>query len=289
MSARWSVRKEVIAHPWLKLIGARTTATISFVFCAASFVIYSHHFALAGYAEPLVPGYEEDFGKLGVEVFFCLSGFLICRSLMRDRTLARFVAARILRIFPNLFCALAATSVATLIWYHNWAHAWSHIEYVVRNILMFFDGVDYVIPGVFADAKVVAVNGPLWSLPSELWLYCLLFAIFLLPYRRTSVALAVCAGYFALAWALTPIVGQGHFLHSIVDHPFSATFICRSKLLATFSTESLRVLPTRLILYRRRGDRNILAAGESQRAHICPRGGLGSFICSADTVMRGSW
>ena len=53
-------------------------------FCAASAVLFSHHFDLAGRPEPPVPGYGEDFGELGVEIFFCLSGFLICRSLQKS-------------------------------------------------------------------------------------------------------------------------------------------------------------------------------------------------------------
>ena len=76
-------------------------------FCAASCVIFSHHFDLAGFDEPIVPFYgDEDFGYLGVEIFFCLSGFLISQSLQKRRDWTRFAAARVCRIFPNLLVAL---------------------------------------------------------------------------------------------------------------------------------------------------------------------------------------
>ncbi len=65
-------------------------------FCAASAVLFSHHFDLAGLPEPRVPGYGGDFGELGVEIFFCLSGFLIFRSLQRSKGWTRFILARIL-------------------------------------------------------------------------------------------------------------------------------------------------------------------------------------------------
>jgi peptidoglycan/LPS O-acetylase OafA/YrhL len=71
-------------------------------FLAASAVLFSHHFALSRIPEPAVPLYGEDFGKLAVEIFFSLSGFLICRSLQKTTDWAQFVSARFLRIFPNL-------------------------------------------------------------------------------------------------------------------------------------------------------------------------------------------
>jgi len=177
-------------------------------FCAASAVLFSHHFALAGLPAPPVPGYGEDFGKLGIEVFFCLSGFLICRSLQKSTDWARFISARFLRIFPNLTFALVTASLVTLLWYGNYANLWPHAKYVIRNLLMFLRGVTYVIPGVFTDALNPAVNGPLWSLPSELWLYALLFLIFILGGRRSGICILLGALFLSIAWGATPIIGN---------------------------------------------------------------------------------
>ncbi|HEV8260521.1 MAG TPA: acyltransferase [Burkholderiales bacterium] len=174
-------------------------------FLAASAVLFSHHFALSGLAEPPVPGYGEDFGKLGVEVFFCLSGFLICRSLQRSGDWAEFASARVLRILPNLAFALIVTSSATLVYYGNYANVWPHVKYVARNLLMFLNGVAYEIPGVFADALKHAVNGPLWSLPHELWAYVLLFVAFALGARHALWRLLFLAAVFSLIWGLTPV------------------------------------------------------------------------------------
>jgi peptidoglycan/LPS O-acetylase OafA/YrhL len=128
-----------------ELVESRTGNSYDFVrFCAASAVLFSHHFALAGFPEPSVPGYGEDFGKLAVEVFFCLSGFLICRSLQKSTDWAQFLSARCLRIFPNLTFSLVATSGATLLWYDNYANIWKHVKYVVGNLLIFLRGVTYV-------------------------------------------------------------------------------------------------------------------------------------------------
>jgi len=177
-------------------------------FCAASAVIFSHHYALSGFSEPPVPGYGEDFGKLAVELFFCLSGFLICRSLQKTKDWALFISARILRIFPNLAFALAATSTATLLWYGNYAYLWLHAKYIFKNLLMFIFGVSFTIPGAFTDAHNPVLNGPLWSLPSELWLYALLFLLFAIGGRLSGALIVACALVFSAIWSLAPILGD---------------------------------------------------------------------------------
>ena len=177
-------------------------------FCAASAVLFSHHYALSGFSEPLVPGYGEDFGKLGVEVFFCLSGFLICSSLQKTKDWSMFISARVLRIFPNLTFALAMTSIVTFVWYGNYANLWLHAKYVIKNILMFVYGVSYTIPGIFTDARNPVLNGPLWSLPSELWLYALLFCLFIIGGRRIGALIVAGAFVFSVIWGLTPVIGD---------------------------------------------------------------------------------
>src|SRR3954467_7624497 len=78
-----------LTHPQ----SAHTQNSYDFVrFCAASAVLFSHHFDLAGFAEPQVPLLGMDFGQLGVSVFFCLSGFLIAQSLETSSDPARFFA-----------------------------------------------------------------------------------------------------------------------------------------------------------------------------------------------------
>jgi peptidoglycan/LPS O-acetylase OafA/YrhL len=187
----------------------RASNSYDFVrFCAASGVLFSHHFALAKLPEPPVPGYGEDFGKLAVEVFFCLSGFLICGSLQKSTDWAQFISARFLRIFPNLTFALILTSATTLFWYGNYVNFTFHVKYVVRNLLMFVKGVSYVIPGIFTDAAYPAVNGPLWSLPSELWLYVLLFLFFVLGGRRVGGCIIVGALFLSIAWGVAPLTGD---------------------------------------------------------------------------------
>lgn len=177
-------------------------------FCAASAVLFSHHFDLAGLPEPLVPGYGGDFGELAVEVFFSLSGFLICLSLLKSADWAQFASARILRIFPNLAFVLVVTSLVTLIWYGNYANLRPHAAYVASNMLMMLTGVKDAIPGIFADTVRPAINEPLWTLPYELWCYVVLFLMFAVSGRRTGACIVVGALVFSIAWGATPTVGE---------------------------------------------------------------------------------
>ncbi len=188
-------------------VGSRGANSYDFVrFCAASAVLFSHHFDLSGLPEPQVPGFGEDFGEVAVEVFFCLSGFLICRSLQKSPGWTQFVAARVLRIYPTLALALIASSAATLVWYRNYPNLGPQLGYVGDNLLLFVNGVTQIIPGVFTDAARQEVNDPLWTLPYELWLYAALALTFAFGARRSTVGIVAVTLLVSTAWAATPLI-----------------------------------------------------------------------------------
>ena len=190
-----------VADPHDGALDPRSANSYDFVrFCAASGVLFSHHFALTGQPEPKVPGYGEDFGEVAVEVFFCLSGFLICRSLQKSPSWMRFAAARLLRIFPNLLFVLLVSSATTLVWYRNYPNLGAHVTYVTDNLLMFVTGVTFVIPGVFTDALDPEVNNPLWTLPYELWCYALLALTFVFGIGYSRAFIVIVMLLTGVAW-----------------------------------------------------------------------------------------
>ena len=203
---------ELTAHVAASGPDPRARNSYDFVrFCAASGVLFSHHFDLVGLPEPQVPGYGGDAGELAVEVFFALSGFLICLSLQKQNGWARFIFARILRIFPNLAFVLVVTSLVTLLWYGNEAQLRAHADYVADNLLLFVKGVTFVIPGIFADATRTSINDPLWTLPYELWCYVLLSLLFLLGGKWRGAIVIGATLLTGLAWSLTPAAGEFDF------------------------------------------------------------------------------
>ena len=85
-----------------RFFGSQVENSYDFVrFCAASAVLFSHHFDLAGYPEPAVPGYGKDFGELAVEVFFCLSGFLISLIAAKVRQLGPVHSREVVANIPE--------------------------------------------------------------------------------------------------------------------------------------------------------------------------------------------
>ena len=148
-------------------------------FIAASVVLFSHSFALTGneLREPLRRLYHFNMGDVAVLVFFSISGFLVCRSLLRYGDVVGFVLARMLRILPgllvaNLFAVFAIGASYTQLSLSAYLHNVQTYEYLWRNTKLLFSSIQYRLPGVFADVPYPEiVNGSLWSLRPEIKLY----------------------------------------------------------------------------------------------------------------------
>lgn len=79
---------------------------------AACAVIVSHVFQVVGYGgiDPLTPYLRGlSLGAVAVIVFFAVSGFFVTQSFARHPSVLRFLAARMLRIFPALAVVLLVT------------------------------------------------------------------------------------------------------------------------------------------------------------------------------------
>jgi peptidoglycan/LPS O-acetylase OafA/YrhL len=121
---------------------------------------------------------QMDFGGLGVNGFFVLSGFLITASGMRFGT-ARYSWHRFLRIFPGFWACLAVTAcvVMPLVALYErdtiagfWNHPNGPFDYIIRNATTTMN--QYTISGLWAtNPSGGAVNGSLWTLKYELSCY----------------------------------------------------------------------------------------------------------------------
>jgi len=140
---------------------------------AAGLVLFSHSFPLTGRHEPLAP---HTLGRLGVEIFFATSGFLVARSWFGDPSARRFAAKRGLRIVPGLAVAVLVTAlvIGPIFSDRSPAHYFASSApwaYAVVNVLT---ASMYVLPSVFAHNPFPSANGSLWSLPLEVLAYVLL-------------------------------------------------------------------------------------------------------------------
>ncbi|WP_114422815.1 acyltransferase family protein [Nocardioides houyundeii] len=187
---------------------------------AAWAVLVSHSFSLVGHDEPLHQ-LGTTLGNLGVLIFFAVSGLLIRRSWEYDPSPWDFWVKRALRLLP----ALATVGLLTAFVLGPLVTSWSLSSYLasaqtwlypLRITLLFPFGAQ--LPGVFEDNLYAgAVNGPLWSLPLEVFAYLLLFLLGLagLLARRSVVTVMALAGLAWAAWWITwtsDAVGSGYVL-----------------------------------------------------------------------------
>jgi peptidoglycan/LPS O-acetylase OafA/YrhL len=150
-------------------------------FLAASAVIYSHSFDIAGQnsLEPLRLFTDNylTIGTLALHVFFIISGFLIQQSFDRSENLHNYVVARCARVLP----ALASMSfamvflVGPLISISSIKSYFSQDDTYLYLLNSFALKTFYHLPGVFDDNHISKlVNGSIWSLPLEVMFYGLI-------------------------------------------------------------------------------------------------------------------
>lgn len=171
---------------------------------AAATVIYGH-------AHPLHQ--EADVGFLGnsveafaVKIFFVISGYLICASWQSDEHVGRYLQRRVLRILPALVLTVLLTifvlgpMVTTLPMgaYFGSPGTWNYLWNIPLRPV-------YDLPGVFADNLYPhAVNGSLWSLPAEFFMYLLMPVVLMLSTRLRNrwflVAFTIAATLFAIRY-----------------------------------------------------------------------------------------
>ncbi len=149
----------------------------------ALLVILYTSYSLLGTHDPdplhVLTGGVLDTGKLGVAIFFIISGYLITKSWDKRRNVSRFIWARFLRLVPALvgvalmsvFIIGPLTTHLELLDYFTSLATWSYL----KIIAVFFPS--YNLPGVFIHNPTSIVNGALWTLPVESTMYILVLAL----------------------------------------------------------------------------------------------------------------
>jgi peptidoglycan/LPS O-acetylase OafA/YrhL len=168
-------------------------------FVAASMVLVCHSYALLGKKEPFgVLGCNTSFGDLAVSIFFVISGYLITSSFERDRMPANFITGRVLRIWPALIAAVCLavfiigplnTSLSIRNYFSD-PMTWSYF----KNLRLM--EIQFTLPGVFASNPFKdSVNGSIWTLPIEVFMYAVTLAFGLSRlhrFRFGMLALVAC-------------------------------------------------------------------------------------------------
>lgn len=154
----------------------------------AVLVIIHHGFALTSQGsdtDPILKLTGIGIGYLALYCFFILSGFLIAMSFAQRTDPVYYLESRVLRIFPGLIVAVLLNALVigplfTSLPVGEYFRQWPVYEFILVNSTLILERVQlrYFLPGVFQNNPYgPAVNGSLWTLPYEIWMYVLLFAI----------------------------------------------------------------------------------------------------------------
>lgn len=187
-------------------------------FAASTAVIYAHAYNLRMLDDPIEGVTGRGTGSYAVAAFFCLSGFLIAKSLLGRGSLIEFATARALRIYPGIIAANIVTVAAVGLFltslpladFLREAGTWKYLFMNSSLVRM-----HYELPGTFLENPYPkAVNGSLWSLKYEMFMYAVTFMAGLLGLaigrsgRRTTATLAslvlVFGGVFAAVQGWIP-------------------------------------------------------------------------------------
>ena len=173
---------------------------------AATFVLVYHMYALLGESDRLHWIVSEVLGS-AVQIFIIISGFLVTKSWMNDQRPFLFIKKRALRIFPALICSvlLAVLIIGPLVTRAtDLKQYFSHplTTWYLKNVFLY--PIYYWLPGVFMENPYPnAVNGSLWTLPIEVFLYGVLVVLGLTRVMGRRILVAVIA--------VLLIVGEQYF------------------------------------------------------------------------------
>ena len=157
-------------------------------FLLAGLVIVNHSFSLLhdnGEPLTLLTHGQKALGRVAVDFFFVISGFLIANSWQHSKTAWDYLKKRILRIYPGYIAAVLSTVfVFGLLGAHGSA-AYLHSIPLKKLFLDIFRLHNIVPLPTFAQNPVPEnLNGSLWSIAIEFECYLLLMAIGWLGFLR---------------------------------------------------------------------------------------------------------
>ena len=215
------------------------------VFAALS-ITFFHSFALLDQLklEPLfrLTNGRINFSFIGLNIFFCISGYLIAKSATTSPTVLNYLWKRLLRIQPLLIltCLLTVFLLGPLFtnltfpdFFLN-SKTWTYF----RNILPVF-GIQFSLPGVFLkNIGESGVNGSLWTLIVEERLYLLMTLLFLFKKQNswyiTFYVLFINAVYlynhFFYSGEMIPLMDTSAFYYSLVFLNSAVLFILKVNL-----------------------------------------------------------
>jgi peptidoglycan/LPS O-acetylase OafA/YrhL len=175
---------------------------------AAILVVFYHIYGMAYiggfFRERTVEGafrIYHNFGPMGVNIFFMISGFLIIGSLSRHVEIKKFMINRIIRIYPVFLCLHLVVFLFGPFINYEWLGNVNLREYILGFISNIF-----LLPGMF-DLPIAQKNA--WSLSYEFTFYIVSSMFFFVIFKAKNNILRV-SGIIILSFISLTIIYNHH-------------------------------------------------------------------------------
>jgi len=145
----------------------------------------------------------EGLGGFGVDVFFAISGYLICGTLLRHDGLAGYTGRRAARILPGLFGCIVFCVFAGAFFIEEplleYLYSWQLVKFLLNALI--FPLTFVPTTALCNPAFGCGFVGPFWTLAYEVVAYTLLAAVFASTAKARTAFTILIAGIVVLALA----------------------------------------------------------------------------------------
>lgn len=164
----------------------RLGGVVTFRAYAALLVVFAHSViyvnTLPRFEGAISLYYLKNFGAFGVDLFFVLSGFIICYANNKSKkSAADFLVLRLIRIFPIYLVVLVSALVVELAKTRGGGVRWS-VEEIIASLLL--------IPLIGKDGHMRNIVGVAWTLSYEIIFYAAFATGIYALRRRPQIAAA---------------------------------------------------------------------------------------------------
>lgn len=210
----------------------------------ALLVVVSHSFPITGDGNEWlasITGGKLTLGTLSVQCFFIISGYLIFQSFQRSKNAVDYYWKRILRIYPALIVVLFLTVMLGpfvyegLVGYVKNPDIWT---YIPHNLGLFHQ--QGRIEGIFEGNTMKVINGSLWSIRYEIFMYIFISLLFFIRKIPNGVLAAIAISFVALFTGNIFYVMKAGF-HPLIHNIFGlGPFFLAGSLLAAVNINGFR-------------------------------------------------